>query len=410
MMRRVGLLLLVLLLSGGVRVSDALAHGGVRSTADWEPTGLTHPASRLFNPTSGALLVTGAGKLHRSDDGGTVWREVTLPPGADSSFAVGTSYSPAHIGPGQIAVDPSNHDVLFARAGGLHKSIDGGATWAPQPVEGKVVAVAVSPADSAYIHAISGTTEGWQRVRSRDGGTNWEQIANFKDTPPAGRPEMDYAVYLLQPHPTDPERIFIAAGGTTGRSTQVGLYDGHDGTGPRLGAELKFDPGNFVDAEHLVGGGDAAPGRFYGAFNARVTPYNQTTTAKLLRADEGGAQTVLLEVRGGGSTNNRANGDVLAPAVFIDAIAYDPSAPDRVYAGLNEYQVVVTTEGPRVQLNRIRSHVITSSDGGGTWSDLGREDLGSEIRDLALGIDGAYIYAATEGGVHRLRLDTAALR
>ena len=47
---------------------------------------------------------------------------------------------------------------------------------------------------------------------------------------------------------------------------------------------------------------------------------------------------------------------------------------------------------------------MASNDGGASWTDLGQEDIGAEIRDLALGIDGANLYAATEGGVFRLNL------
>ena len=40
---------------------------------------------------------------------------------------------------------------------------------------------------------------------------------------------------------------------------------------------------------------------------------------------------------------------------------------------------------------------------GATWSDLGPRDLG-EIHDLALGIDGAWVFLATERGLWRLPL------
>ena len=56
--------------------------------------GAVGPVYRLFAPTSGALLAAGDSKLVRSDDGGASWRDVSLPPGADLSFAVGTSCTP----------------------------------------------------------------------------------------------------------------------------------------------------------------------------------------------------------------------------------------------------------------------------------------------------------------------------
>ncbi len=69
------------------------------------------------------------------------------------------------------------------------------------------------------------------------------------------------------------------------------------------------------------------------------------------------------------------------------AVTYDLDAPDRVYVGL-------TFDGGGVK---------ASADGGDTWTDLGQQGMG-EVRDLALGIDRAYLYAATDRGVLRLRL------
>jgi hypothetical protein len=391
--------------------------------AGWLPTGLTGPVYRLFTPWSGAFLAAAEGRLLHSDDAGATWRQIVLPAGTNLAFKAGETYQPRPRGQGPIAVDPSNHDVLYAGAGagGLHKSVDGGATWRPLPVDGSAAVggtgsvdlVAVSPADPAFVHAVvrSRTAEGfeWRRLRSRDGGATWERIASFVERIVRGQPPLDYTIYLLQPHPTDPRRIFVAAGGTTGRNTRVVLSDASDRPGPRLGRELKFDPGVFIDAEHLVGGGGAAPERFYAAFSSRITPYSQGTRTRLFRADEGGAQTTLLDIQGSGSPNGRADGDVLEPAVFVDALAYDPSAPDRVYAGVNEYEVVVANNDGRwrTRLTRARSRVIASADGGVTWADLGGEDLGGEIHHLALGIDAANLYAATGAGVLRLPLVTA---
>jgi hypothetical protein len=47
--------------------------------------------------------------------------------------------------------------------------------------------------------------------------------------------------------------------------------------------------------------------------------------------------------------------------------------------------------------------VTASFDAGRSWSPLGRQDLGT-LYDLALGIDGQNLYAATDQGVWRLAL------
>jgi photosystem II stability/assembly factor-like uncharacterized protein len=123
---RSALLLIALVLAATI-VSAEPARGAPASA--WEPTGLSAPVNRLFAPASGALLAAGDAGLLRSDDGGTSWRDVPLPPGADLSVAVGQSYRPAHVGPGRLAVDPTNHDVIYASTVGLNKTTDGGATW-----------------------------------------------------------------------------------------------------------------------------------------------------------------------------------------------------------------------------------------------------------------------------------------
>ena len=44
-----------------------------------------------------------------------------------------------------------------------------------------------------------------------------------------------------------------------------------------------------------------------------------------------------------------------------------------------------------------------STNGGSTWTDLTFPDAG-DIHDLAVGIDGRNLYAATDNGVFRLPL------
>ena len=55
----------------------------------------------------------------------------------------------------------------------------------------------------------------------------------------------------------------------------------------------------------------------------------------------------------------------------------------------------------RVYVGLANGGVKASSNG--TWGDLGRQDLGT-IADLALGIDGVNLYAASDQGLWRLNL------
>jgi photosystem II stability/assembly factor-like uncharacterized protein len=142
---------LSLLVAGAVSVG---ARAQEMAPATWEQLGALGPMYRVFAPTSGALLAAGDGKVVRSDDAGASWHDIPLPPHADLSFGLPGSFTPKHLGQGRLAVDPTNHDVMYVSAGVLKKSMDGGATWTALPVEGTVVAVAVSPANPDYVHAV----------------------------------------------------------------------------------------------------------------------------------------------------------------------------------------------------------------------------------------------------------------
>jgi hypothetical protein len=47
--------------------------------------------------------------------------------------------------------------------------------------------------------------------------------------------------------------------------------------------------------------------------------------------------------------------------------------------------------------------VAASLDGGATWADLGRQDIGA-VSDLAVDVDGGWLFAATDQGLWRWRL------
>jgi photosystem II stability/assembly factor-like uncharacterized protein len=73
----------------------------------------------------------------------------------------------------------------------------------------------------------------------------------------------------------------------------------------------------------------------------------------------------------------------LAAGESVGGLAYHPSAPDRVYAGL--------TSGV----------VRSSQNAGATWTDLGTSGLGG-IEDLALTTDQGILLAASNLGVWRV--------
>ena len=80
----------------------------------------------------------------------------------------------------------------------------------------------------------------------------------------------------------------------------------------------------------------------------------------------------------------------------VGGIAYDPNNPDNVYVGRN---AAFFGYPP----TPVASGVGASTDGGQTWDDLGNQQLGT-ISDLAFGIDGRYLFVASDRGVSRLSL------
>src|SRR5262245_44200141 len=337
----------------------------VASQPDWVATAITDPVKQLFAPASGALFAgMSSGELQRSDDGGANWRSIPLGP----ATAIAT-------------VDPTNHTILYATGPtGLFKSADDAASWSlslPYSADNgrDVRAVAVSPADHAVLYAglanNSSIADSFWFDRSVDGGATWQVVDHPQPLSLCG-----WGVRLLQAHPVDPLRVFRAAACTAGRDFGVVLRQSTDQGNTFMPWFSTIDDPMAVPDHYpnrLVGGSAAAPVRFYLAANrdARVGG------SDLVRSDDDGATWTSVLAYSGGDPN-----------ITLGGLAYDPANPDRVYVGL-------TTDG---------SGVLTSPDGGSTWCSLGQQPIGA-VRDLALGVDGQNLYAATESGVWRFEFD-----
>jgi photosystem II stability/assembly factor-like uncharacterized protein len=162
----------------------------------WEQIDFDQTIVRFIAPTSGALFIDASlGGLRRSDDGGTNWRAVSLPPGADNA-----------------TVDPTDHTVLYASAGReLFRSLDDAATWQPITPSGftefaRTIMPIVSRADPALLYArLSGSGRSLQIIRSRDRGDSWETILDQARTG-------DWGLRFLLAHPTIAEQVFMGIG------------------------------------------------------------------------------------------------------------------------------------------------------------------------------------------------------
>jgi photosystem II stability/assembly factor-like uncharacterized protein len=106
---------------------------------------------------------------------------------------------------------------------------------------------------------------------------------------------------------------------------------------------------------------------------------------KLFRTDDAGATWREVPLPPGADPSFGVASAYNPPPLGQGRLAVDPTNADVLY---------VATE----------SGLLKSVDGGATWRELGRTDLGAELHDLVLGADGASLFAATDGGVLRLPL------
>ena len=104
------------------------------------------------------------GVVWRSDDAGDTWRAVS----EDERVANRPFYY------SDLRADPTDANTLFALAGGLYRSVDGGVTWEriASNIHGDHHALWIDPADPDRI--LNGNDGGFHV--SRDGGDHWEHV------------------------------------------------------------------------------------------------------------------------------------------------------------------------------------------------------------------------------------------
>jgi len=159
--------------AGGVFASSTRA-------ASWNAsnTGLTNlQVNALAVSASGdALYAATNGGVFKSTDGAAHWAPVGGSPG---SFAIRS-----------LAMDPENEAVLFAGGalGTLFRSTDGGASWSPvySAPNATISAIAVDPGSSSNVYAAAsstvaqppGTPAPGSFLKSTDGGATWAASSN----------------------------------------------------------------------------------------------------------------------------------------------------------------------------------------------------------------------------------------
>ena len=339
----------------------------------WVQTSFTDEAYRLFTPASGALLVRTKLGLARSDDGGISWSSVSLPP----EPPVPTS-GPGW--PGHIVVDPTSHTTIYAASPhGIYKTEDDAANWRvilpPDPAVPEIGQLEVSPADHQTVYATLTNRELNQLrlVRSGDGGATWETVHSREtDT----HVSCDWAVYLLQAHPTDPNRVFMAAS-----CPRTSSYADVEQSTDRGATWTMFRKSGLATPDRLVAAGDTPPGQILIPLNK---DYRGGGSLLTRTADDGATWTTLLEFSGGGGMSGGG------PNVGMSSLAVDPTMPNRLLLGIN----ASNAGKPR------DSQIRLSTDAGSSWTEIAPTGF-PPISEVAFGIDGKMMFATTKTGVWR---------
>lgn len=343
----------------------------------------------------------------KSTDGGKTWFQVNN--GLDNLYI------------GTLVMHPENPDILLAGAGnnayrdggGIYLTVDSGEHW--EYMDGKhITSVEFAAGNPDVAYASSGEDKFY---RSDDGGYNWQayERPGGKGWGPEGiRPgfPIDFQV-----DPRDVNRIFVNnyGGGNLlsedGGQTWASASKGY--TGAQLHS-LAVDPsdaryiytiGRSGPFRSVNGGRDwqgiAFPPALFAEWNA--VAMNPEDPWEVLIADEfegslfhsrdGGGTWVLVfqqPLAGGGPSNRHG----------FKAIAYAPSDPQVVYAGMRKGRRSINGDFPPEP----SFGVYRSTDGGLTWHE--RNDSHTASRNInVLAVDPRdpnTVYAATfKGGVFK---------
>ena len=288
---------------------------------------------RLIGPFRGGRVVAVAGVpsdpsvYYFGGVGGGVWK--TTDGGASWAPISDGFFKTASVG--AIAVADSDPNVIYVGMGeacvrgnasngdGVYKSVDGGKTWRNVGLQDSyhIGAVRVHPknADIVYVAALGhlwGPNEQRGVFRSTDGGATWKQV--LTRGPDAGA--VDIAL-----DPTNPRVLYAGF-------WQVRRNPYHfDSGGPGSGLWKSTDGGdNWTDISHAPG----LPHGVEGRIGVTVSPANPERVWALVEAAEGG----LFRSENAGRNWTKVNDQNILRqrAWYYSHIFADPKNPDDIYA------------------------------------------------------------------------------
>lgn len=443
-------------------------YGGISKTTDggenWDDKG-AQTGGFIFAIVvqSSNIIYAGSfgGGMFKSTDGGNQWNAInsglgnhfvislakdvdgkiyagTLGGGIFKSTNGGGNWSPVNNGLNSpyvdaLAVDPVNPSIVYAGTSwGLHKSVNGGASWVDlDPTDfGYVEDVAIDPSNTQIIYVGRAFTSYDNPAnyhafgRSTDGGASWSNSTND----PPDKDVLDIAI-----HPTIPSTLFVGLFGegiaktidngsswaltNTGMSAYVVnmvvtdptnanvIYSGSTGglhrsadngvtwasktngltDGPVV-FSIAVDPASpnilyvadSAGVHRSVNSGNSwirqSPSSFFEHFvTLQINPLNTTTLY-------GGSRVtgVWKSVDSGSSWTQKNNGITNNE---VRAIVLDPNSPDTLYAGT------------------LGGGVFKSTNGGNSWNPVNNGIVNKQITALVINpLDPQNLYAATKAG------------
>jgi photosystem II stability/assembly factor-like uncharacterized protein len=180
---------------------------------------ITKIAKSQLNPER--LCAAGVQGVWTSNDFGATWSLAAIPSGtwgAISSF---------HC----VKISRADPNVVWggARMGGtgmIHRSVDGGATFATVPnyttvAMGGISGLATHPTDANTAYVLFGFASRPKILRTTDGGSNWQDITGFVGGSPSTNGFPDVAVYDLLVFSNNTNRLWAA--------TEIGIVESLDG-------------------------------------------------------------------------------------------------------------------------------------------------------------------------------------
>jgi hypothetical protein len=269
-----------------------------------------------------------------------------------SSLGAWSSLGPGNIGgrTRALVINPQNPQIMFAAgvAGGVWKSVNGGATWAPLGdflANIAITTLVMSPKNTNVLYA--GTGEGFYNgdairgagiFRTTDGGATWTHLASTSG------PDF-YLVNKIAVSAQAPGRLYAATRTGVWRSLNFGS------TWTRV-----LDPQVFGGCLDLASRTDRAADVVF----ASCGTFEQATVYRNLKANAAGAWTPVLRDPGMGRTT----------------LAIAPSNQNIVYAMAASIVAGDYTDGLH--------GVFRSTDGGAHWTARVRNTSSNKLNTVLL--------------------------